>query len=90
MKVKNIRYHPAFIKDIQRLSKEEQTRAIKTAELFQSNPLHPSLRLHALKGKLVGSWSISVTMKIRIIFKRVEDGGVVFYSIGRHDIYQAQ
>lgn len=88
MKVSTILYHPTFVREFKKLTLVEQNRAVKTERLFRDNPLHPSLRLHALQGRLKGSWSISVNMNIRIIFERAEDGSVIFYSIGKHDIYR--
>ncbi len=89
MIVTTISYHPKFVTELRRLPKQLQLRAVKSEELFRTNPLHPSLRLHPLKGVLKGSWSISITTKVRIIFTRLDGGEVVFYSIGHHDIYQA-
>ncbi len=89
MIVQTILYHPKFVEEFQQLPKVVQERAIKTERLFRANPLTPSLRLHGLQGKLKGSWSISVTMKVRIIFKRMENGDIIFYSIGHHDIYRS-
>lgn len=89
MVVKTILYHPKFVSEFQLLPTALQKRAVKTERLFRTNPLYPSLRLHALQGRLKGSWSISVTMKVRIIFKRMENGDIVFYSIGQHDIYRS-
>ena len=87
--VKNILYHPKFVAEFVALPLPVQKRVIKTERLFRGNPMHPSLRLHALRGNLAGSWSISVTMNVRIIFKRMQNGDIVFYSIGRHDIYRS-
>ena len=38
----------------------------KTLKLLEANPHHPSLRLHALKGKLGGLHSISINLSYRI------------------------
>lgn len=89
MIVKTILYHPKFVRDLRELSTTIQERALKAETFFRTNPLHPSLRLHPLKGALEGSWSISITTKVRIIFKRSSSGAIVFYSIGHHDIYQS-
>ncbi|HBW74059.1 MAG TPA: plasmid stabilization protein [Candidatus Magasanikbacteria bacterium] len=56
--------------------------------LQASNPLHPSLRIHALQGNLKGLWSISITGSYRIIFERQKNGDILFISIGKHDIYK--
>ena len=89
MVVGNILYHPKFVRDFKRLQTSDQQRAVKVERIFKTNPLHPSLRLHPLKGKLAGLFSISVTMHIRIIFKRMNNGDIVFLSIGQHDIYRS-
>ncbi len=88
MRVEKISYHPAFAKDLKKLDTVDKKRVIEAEQLFRSNPLYPSLRLHQLKGKLAGAWSISVTMKIRMIFVRRDDGEIVFQSVGKHDLYR--
>lgn len=89
MVVRAIRYHPDFVKDLKKLEASLQLRAIKTEALFRSNPLHPSIRLHRLKGRLIGLWSLSVSMRARIIFKRMQNGDIVLLSIGQHDLYRS-
>ena len=89
MLVHEISYHPTFVREFKKLSIEDQKRAATTEERFLNNPLHPSLRLHPLKGRLTGYFSISVTQKLRIIFIRRENGEIVFLSIGMHDIYRS-
>jgi addiction module RelE/StbE family toxin len=44
--------------------------------------------LHELHGKFKGIWSISITNNYRIIFARMENGDILFISIGKHDIYK--
>jgi addiction module RelE/StbE family toxin len=87
MKIKNIIYSSDFLKDIDSLPKEITNLAFKKEKIFRESPFHPSLRSHPLKGKLEGLWSISINTKYRIIFQ-IEEGDVVFISIGRHDIYR--
>lgn len=89
MNSRRILYDPDFIKEFKRLERTIQERAVKAERLFKNTPLHPSLRLHRLKGRLAGIWSISVTMNIRIIFKQINTGEIVFLSIGKHDIYRS-
>jgi mRNA-degrading endonuclease YafQ of YafQ-DinJ toxin-antitoxin module len=87
MVLKNIFYSDDFEKQFLNLPKEIQVISIKKEKIFRQNPIHPSLRLHSLKGKLSGLHSISITLNYRIIFKRVENGDIIFISIGKHDIY---
>ncbi len=88
MIVKTIVYSTAFVKELRRLPKEIALLAVKKENIFKANPLHPSLRLHGLRGKLSWLWSLSVTGSYRIIFERQKNGDILFISIGKHDIYK--
>ncbi len=60
----------------------------KVLKLLELNPNHPSLRLHKLKGKLSGKYSVSITMSYRIILTfAVTEKGIVLIDVGSHDIY---
>jgi len=88
MLVKEILYNPVFVRELKKLDAVTCAKVIRCEEFFRANPLHPSLRLHPLKGKLKGLWSISVTVSVRIIFQRMSKGEVAFISVGKHDIYR--
>lgn len=88
MQIKKIYYNEAFENQFKNLPKEIQNKARKKEELFKENPFYPSLRLHKLKGKLDGMWSISIDRKYRIIFKPLENGVILFVSVGLHAIYE--
>lgn len=88
MIIKEIYYSKKFVKELRNLSSQTINLAIKKESIFRKNPLHPSLRLHEFHGKLKGVWSISLTGNYRIIFKRMENGDILFISIGKHDIYK--
>ncbi|PJC38026.1 type II toxin-antitoxin system mRNA interferase toxin, RelE/StbE family, partial [Candidatus Peregrinibacteria bacterium CG_4_9_14_0_2_um_filter_41_14] len=77
-----------FERQFVKLPKNIQQKAVKSEVLFRANPFHPSLRLHKLKGKLVGLWSISIDRKYRIIFRPQQNGDMLFISIGLHAIYE--
>jgi mRNA-degrading endonuclease YafQ of YafQ-DinJ toxin-antitoxin module len=89
MIVRKILYGSAFVKRLRALDPRFQRAAVKAEAIFRTDPLHTSLRLHRLQGKLEGLHSISVTRGVRIIFKRMENGDILFISIGRHDIYRS-
>ena len=58
----------------------------KVLKLLELNPTHPSLRLHKLKGKFAGKYSVYITMSYRIIIIfAVTEKGIVFIDIGSHD-----
>jgi len=62
---------------------------VRKNKFSRKNPFYPSLRLHKLKGRLDGLWSLSIDLKYRIIFKVMDDGAILFVSIGLHAIYEA-
>ncbi|MFH1255236.1 MAG: type II toxin-antitoxin system mRNA interferase toxin, RelE/StbE family [bacterium] len=88
MIVKKIEYSTSFIKNLKKLPKELLDIAIKKEKIFKANPLHPSLRLHELRGEFKCIWSISINANYRIIFERQKNGDILFISIGNHDIYR--
>mgnify|MGYP004001074299 CR=1 FL=1 len=88
MIVGNIHYSSRFIKKLKKLPQHILKQAILKERIFRTDPLHPSLRLHELKGVFKGSWSISISMNYRIIFKRQKNADILFVSIGTHDIYK--
>ena len=64
---------------------EIHTRYYKTLLLLEANPHHPSLRLHALKGKLQGLHSASISMQYRITLElEIRDREILFVDIGSH------
>lgn len=88
MQVQHIYYDKQFAKLFKKLPLKIKKKAVKTEQQFRKNPLHPSLRLHKLKGKLDGYWSISITRQYRIIFIVIDDGDILFISVGTHAIYE--
>jgi mRNA-degrading endonuclease YafQ of YafQ-DinJ toxin-antitoxin module len=58
----------------------------KTLALLEMNPHHPSLRLHALQGKLQGLHSVSINLSYRITLELlIADGQIVPVNVGDHD-----
>lgn len=58
----------------------------KTLLLLQANPQHPSLRLHALHGKLAGLHSVSINLSYRITLEMiVHEHEIVPIDVGDHD-----
>ena len=88
MMVNNIVYSSSFLKSTKKLPLQILKSAESKEKIFRENPLHHSLRLHQLHGKLKNQWSISITGNYRIIFERQENGDILFLSIGSHDIYK--
>lgn len=58
----------------------------KTLKLLELNPYHPSLRLHELKGKLKGIYSVSINISYRIILEFIiSDKHLILIDIGSHE-----
>ena len=59
---------------------------IKTLQLLEANPHHPSLRLHALSGKLAGLHSVSINLSYRITLELlISEQEIIPVNIGDHE-----
>ena len=58
---------------------------LKTLQLVEANPSHPSLRLHALRGKFEGLHSVSINLSHRITLELlIQDQQVIPVNVGDH------
>lgn len=58
----------------------------KTLALLEMNPHHPSLRLHALQGRLQGLHSVSINLSYRITLELlIADCQIIPVNVGDHD-----
>ena len=81
-------FTPAFLRQVKKLPISLQNETIEKTELLKEVRNHKSLRVHKLKGPLMGCYSFSVNYKIRIVFEYISRDEVVFHAIGDHGIYQ--
>jgi toxin HigB-1 len=59
---------------------------LKTLQLLEANPMHPSLRLHALEGKLRELHSISINLSYRITLELlIREREIIPVNVGDHD-----
>lgn len=59
---------------------------LKTLQLLELNPHHPSLRLHTLGGKLQGLHSVSINLSYRITLEiLIQDEQIIPVNVGDHD-----
>ena len=84
MQVKAIHYNQDFEKQFRYLPLDVRRKAVKAEKLFRDNPFHHSLRLHKLKGKLLGLWSISIDRNFRLLYSE-DEHSIYFFDIGTHD-----
>jgi mRNA-degrading endonuclease YafQ of YafQ-DinJ toxin-antitoxin module len=61
----------------------------KTLQLLELNPVHPSLHLHKLKGRLAGLHSVSINISYRITIEFLIEGATIIpVAVGAHeDVY---
>ena len=60
----------------------------KTRILLKTNPFHPSLRLHKLKGRLNHYQSVSINLQYRILIDFIiQDDRIILIDIGNHSLY---
>jgi mRNA-degrading endonuclease YafQ of YafQ-DinJ toxin-antitoxin module len=65
---------------------ELKSQYAKTLALLEMNPHHPSLRLHALSGRLQGVHSVSINVSYRITLELlIQDQQIVPLNVGDHD-----
>ncbi len=65
---------------------ELETQYLKTLQLLELNPHHPSLRLHPLSGRLQGLHSVSINLSYRITLELlIHDREIIPVNVGDHD-----
>ena len=59
---------------------------LKTLQLLEANPYHPTLRLHSLNGRLAGVHSVSINLSYRITLELlIQDERIIPVNVGDHD-----
>ncbi len=65
---------------------ELEKQYLKTLQLMEANPFHPSLRLHPLAGRLSGLHSVSINLSYRITLEfLIYDQEIIPVNVGDHD-----
>lgn len=65
---------------------ELEKQYLKALQLLELNPHHPSLRLHALSGRLRGLHSVSINLSYRITIELlIQDEEIILINVGDHD-----
>ena len=65
---------------------ELENQYLKTLQLLEMNPHHPSLRLHPLSGKFQGLHSVSINLSYRITLELLmQNEEIIPVNVGDHD-----
>lgn len=83
----SVSFKASFIRKVNALPDELREEAVEKIELLKNTKNHTLLKVHKLHGHLAGSFSFSVTYKIRIVFEYVSKDEVALLAIGDHDVY---
>ena len=84
----SIQYTPKFKKQYKKLPLQIKRQFDKRLHSFLEDQTNPQLRIHPLKGKFVGYWSMSINGDIRALYLRKGDEVIIFALIGTHsEIY---
>ena len=79
-----VRYSRSFHTQFKKLPASIQDKFTERIMLFVADPTHPSLRVHPLKGKFVGYWSMNITGDVRALYKKEEEEMILLVLIGTH------
>ncbi len=83
-----IGYAPSFLRQVKTLSGELQAEAVEKIAVFVDEKSHKTLKVHKLKGRLVGRHSFSINYRYRIVFKYIAKKEAILLAIGDHDVYR--
>lgn len=65
---------------------EMEKQYLKSLQMLELNPHHPSLRLHPLRGRLQGLHSVSINLSYRITLELlIHDEQIIPVNVGDHD-----
>lgn len=76
--------HHNFVKKYQKLRETEKKQFKERRDLFFTEPFHPILNNHPLKGRYTGCRSINITGDLRVIYQYLTEDTVIFTTIDTH------
>lgn len=77
-------YQTSFTEQFVKLSKSQKQLAKEAIELFTEDPMHEGLRNHPLKGKWSRYRSITADDDLRLHYRVVDEGTILFVAVGNH------
>lgn len=85
-----VSFTPAFVRQLKSLPEKLQEEALEKIEMFSDIKSHKTLKVHKLKGRLVGRYSFSVNFSTRIVFcyLKTKPKEACLTAIGDHEVYE--
>ncbi len=77
--------HKEFKGYFEKLSEKQKRLFEMRINLMMTDPHHPLLRVHRLKGKMQGQYSFSLGGDLRVIFLWPEENRIVLHRVGTHN-----
>jgi len=78
-------FKKTFNKYRNNLSEPDRSKLRKRFEIFRENVFDNRLRTHRLKGALSDYYAFSISYSDRIVFRILDDGGILLIDVGSHD-----
>ena len=88
MRITKTFYHPDVKKAINKYPHNEKVKIIEKIDIFLVDPFTPSLKTHKLTGRLCDCYSFSISYRLRVLFRFIDDQTVEFIDVGGHEIYK--
>lgn len=79
-----VRYLPKFKRQYKKLPEKIQNRFDERLALFAVDRTNVQLRVHPLRGRYVGYWSMNISGDIRALYLEEGETIIVFALIGTH------
>ena len=80
----NIQYLPKFKKQYKKLPQKFQLQFDERLNPFLTDSIDSRLRIHPLKGKYAGYWSMNINGDIRALYIIQDETLIIFALIGSH------
>lgn len=77
-------YTPKFKKQYKKLPKKFQDQFDERLKLFSIDQINPKFKIHPLKGKFFGYWSMNINGDLRALYLKKGETIIIFALIGTH------
>lgn len=80
----SLEFTHTFHRTLLTFGKTDQRHIVQALKQLDTDEHMPGLRVHPLKGKLEGLWSVSASKSVRLTFKRLKDGRKLLMTCSHH------
>ncbi len=88
--IKKFYYSPQFERNLRKLNRDVRREVIEELNSFAENPQQSHLRIHSLKEKFSGWFSLTIASDLLVIFKftKSDHSEILIHDVGGHEIYK--